>query len=471
MLAAGGLWWSGMSVASPPAALVSIPPPQMQERASTQLDQLGMPLDGDYFVRAIATAHRPLVDRFLAAGVDVNATDAEGRTPLFTAIATQQWDLMRTLLGRSADPRGVDNHGRTALMAAALHGKHAVVADLLERGADARVVDEHGHSALHYAVVARHHPVIAHLLAHDLMFTGPCCDGRDLFTHALETNEWPIIEQILERHPRTLRWNTQSRQWLSRAITMRDRDRIRLLLSRHTAAPTPEGRRQPLLAYALLDDDRELFDLLLECGADPNTPLETPAEKVFVDRMPPVTVRHYVADEPGMNVLMLAAGLGRPQYVKALLDNGASRSIPTHSKHKLVPIYFASWSDNAESIQMLIANAPSPEKMRIDVSIASQRATLFKNGAPVFETDISSGRSDFPTPRGSFVVTDKKRHHISSIYKVKMPNFLRLSCKDFGMHEGYIPGYPASHGCIRLPAGASRKLFNEVPIGTLVTIR
>lgn len=68
------------------------------------------------------------------------------------------------------------------------------------------------------------------------------------------------------------------------------------------------------------------------------------------------------------------------------------------------------------------------------------------------------------------MVTDKHQTHVSSIYKVKMPFFMRLNCRDFGMHEGHVPDYPASHGCIRLPADIARRLFKEVPIGTLVTI-
>ena len=66
--------------------------------------------------------------------------------------------------------------------------------------------------------------------------------------------------------------------------------------------------------------------------------------------------------------------------------------------------------------------------------------------------------------------TDKKTEHVSTIYKVKMPFFMRLNCRDFGMHEGVVPDHPASHGCIRVPRDAARKLFKEVPIGTLVTI-
>jgi lipoprotein-anchoring transpeptidase ErfK/SrfK len=52
-----------------------------------------------------------------------------------------------------------------------------------------------------------------------------------------------------------------------------------------------------------------------------------------------------------------------------------------------------------------------------------------------------------------------------------MPYFIRLSCLDFGMHAGYVPNYPASHGCIRLPADTARKFFSEVPVGTLVTVQ
>jgi lipoprotein-anchoring transpeptidase ErfK/SrfK len=51
-----------------------------------------------------------------------------------------------------------------------------------------------------------------------------------------------------------------------------------------------------------------------------------------------------------------------------------------------------------------------------------------------------------------------------------MPYFMRLSCRDFGMHEGVVQPYPASHGCIRLPGDAAKKLFAEIPVGTLVTI-
>ena len=119
---------------------------------------------------------------------------------------------------------------------------------------------------------------------------------------------------------------------------------------------------------------------------------------------------------------------------------------------------------------MLLGSGPRPEELRIEISLASQQATVIRNGVPALRTDVSTGRRGFSTPSGRFVITDKKRHHQSSIYKVPMPYFMRLNCRDFGMHEGYVPNYPASHGCIRLPSSAARKLFAEIPIGTVVCI-
>ena len=100
-----------------------------------------------------------------------------------------------------------------------------------------------------------------------------------------------------------------------------------------------------------------------------------------------------------------------------------------------------------------------------------QHIDVIKDGKPVFQTVCSTGRQGFSTRTGSFVITDKARYHRSTIYKVEMPYFMRLSCLDFGMHEGVVPNYPASHGCIRMPGEAARKLFAEIPVGTLVTVK
>ena len=68
------------------------------------------------------------------------------------------------------------------------------------------------------------------------------------------------------------------------------------------------------------------------------------------------------------------------------------------------------------------------------------------------------------------MVTDKYKDWKSTIYPAKMPFFLRLSCKDFGMHAGVLPGYPASHGCVRLPEQIAKLMYEKVSVGTPVTI-
>ncbi len=170
-----------------------------------------------------------------------------------------------------------------------------------------------------------------------------------------------------------------------------------------------------------------------------------------------------------MTTLMLAAGLGRVDAVRALLEKGATRGTGS-GKYKMPALLFAARAEDAETMQVLIDGAPKPDALRIQISLGSQRASLIKSGAPVFSTPISSGRDGRSTPTGEFVVTDKDVDHMSTIYKCKMPFFMRLNGRDFGMHEGNLPGYPASHGCIRLPGTSARKLFREVPVGTLVSI-
>jgi len=166
---------------------------------------------------------------------------------------------------------------------------------------------------------------------------------------------------------------------------------------------------------------------------------------------------------------MLAAALGKEEYLRALLDAGADRKRET-SRNRMIALYFAAETQNWRCTQILLGSGPPPEELRIEISLASQRARVIKDGVSVFSTACSTGRSGYSTRTGTFVVTDKDRNHWSTIYKVEMPYFMRLSCLDFGMHEGVVPHYPASHGCIRLPGDAARKLFYEIPIGTLVTV-
>jgi lipoprotein-anchoring transpeptidase ErfK/SrfK len=171
-------------------------------------------------------------------------------------------------------------------------------------------------------------------------------------------------------------------------------------------------------------------------------------------------------------MLMLAAGMKQTECVKVLLEYGANRLASTRGRSQLIALYFAAWADCPEALQALIPSAPSKDQLWIEVSIAEQRARFYRDQKLILTTTISTGRAGFPTRPGEYVITDKNRHHRSSIYReASMPYFMRLSCRDFGLHEGYVTGQPASHGCIRLPGEIARRLFSEVPVGTWVSIR
>jgi len=137
---------------------------------------------------------------------------------------------------------------------------------------------------------------------------------------------------------------------------------------------------------------------------------------------------------------------------------------------------------------------------KIMISLEDQVAYFYIGKTLVGESPISSGKSSTRTPTGSYRVIQKEINHRSSAYGVfksrrtgeivdddaevnneptpkgcyfvgaKMPYFMRLS-GGYGMHAGYLPGYAASHGCIRLPYSMAQKFYQHAPYGTPVIIR
>ncbi len=107
----------------------------------------------------------------------------------------------------------------------------------------------------------------------------------------------------------------------------------------------------------------------------------------------------------------------------------------------------------------------------IVVSLADQALYAYNGAQLVAYSNISSGKPGHETPTGSFTVSEKDVDHHSSIYdNASMPFFMRLTDEGVGLHAGFIPGYPASHGCVRLPIGMARELYQHVDAGTPVEI-
>ena len=143
-------------------------------------------------------------------------------------------------------------------------------------------------------------------------------------------------------------------------------------------------------------------------------------------------------------------------------------------------------------------DARSGGRPRIIIDLEQQRAHFYKGGKIVGVSVVSTGREGYDTPSGEFRITQKDMTHVSSIYGdyvdrsgqvvlesvdvtkdprprgtvfrgAPMPYFLRIQ-GGIGMHAGYLPGYPASHGCIRLPKEMAVHFFQNAPVGTPVVI-
>lgn len=134
----------------------------------------------------------------------------------------------------------------------------------------------------------------------------------------------------------------------------------------------------------------------------------------------------------------------------------------------------------------------------IVIDLGTQTATFYKGDTEVGHAPVSTGRESHKTPPGDYKILQKNKNHVSNLYGdfvdasgdvvvanvssvgdkrpagtsfrgAPMPYFMRIA-GGVGLHAGYLPGYPASHGCIRLPRGAAQRFFENAPAGTPVRV-
>src|SRR5262245_60128605 len=109
--------------------------------------------------------------------------------------------------------------------------------------------------------------------------------------------------------------------------------------------------------------------------------------------------------------------------------------------------------------------------LQIVVSIGSQKVTLFSNGVRVAQGPVSTGVPGRPTPTGVFSIIEKDRYHHSNLYSnAPMPYMQRITWSGVALHEGVLPGYPASHGCIRMSHDFAQKLWPITNLGVRVIV-
>src|ERR1700731_2152144 len=105
------------------------------------------------------------------------------------------------------------------------------------------------------------------------------------------------------------------------------------------------------------------------------------------------------------------------------------------------------------------------------VSLARQQVTIYDADGWILRAPVSSGQKGRETPAGVFSVIQKDADHHSNLYDdASMPNMQRITWSGIALHGGPLPGYAASHGCVRMPYGFAERLFGETKLGMRVII-
>lgn len=345
---------------------------------------------------------------------------------------------LRTL----SDERWISGKAGTGLLMEAVQaGRAPMVSDLLEAGVDPLAISEEGFLPLQEAIARRRFDC-----ADVLMDVIPDFGVADAF------GQTPLTVAV------QMEWEVGIAQLLQAESPLREEQ--------------PRGLRQSALTWAIARRDAPLAGKLMRAGADANLMVNTPAAAEFIGVIAVPTFEYYLKRESGVTPLMLAAVTGQADVVRALLDAGADKFAKT-GRHRTTAIWLAAREEHISTVQALLGKPSDWEgnRFQVEVSLGEQMATLLEEGKPVWSTPISTGAEGYETPAGQFVVTNKHKDWTSSLYDdAPMPFFLRLNCSAIGLHAGELPGYPASHGCIRLPYENAKELFGRIPVGTRVTI-
>jgi len=128
-------------------------------------------------------------------------------------------------------------------------------------------------------------------------------------------------------------------------------------------------------------------------------------------------------------------------------------------------------ADAAASLKSKTPDKVPQGPLQVIISVKKQRLTLYANGQPIAHSPVSTGVPGHPTPMGVFSVIEKQIYHESNLYSsAPMPYMQRITWSGVAMHQGVVPGHPASHGCIRLPREFAQRLWRITKVGARVII-
>ncbi len=157
------------------------------------------------------------------------------------------------------------------------------------------------------------------------------------------------------------------------------------------------------------------------------------------------------------------------QELVALFDSPRFDSAPFDS------LGATGWAENPREAYKILASQPPAESRSLRIRLDSQAFDYYEDGELLLTGPIASGKSGSATPTGRFAVLSKDKDKVSSLYtnEIGTQAWMPYSLQFYGnyfVHEGWLPGYPASHGCVRLGHYHAKLLFERMRIGDPVTV-
>jgi lipoprotein-anchoring transpeptidase ErfK/SrfK len=195
------------------------------------------------------------------------------------------------------------------------------------------------------------------------------------------------------------------------------------------------------------------------------TQMQTPAQPIVAPATPPVAVPEPVAPVPADTTPPVVA----PQPTPPVAQPPAVKP-PVAPPKKVVKK--SEPGDSLRPGQFVWENRTAYKNpLRVIVVLEFQRLYVFDGDDLVGFTTISTGKKGHETPAGIFKILEKRVEHYSNIYdNAPMPYMQRLTWDGIALHAGRIPGYPASHGCIRMPLGFAKALFGATKVAQEVIV-
>lgn len=373
--------------------------------------------------------------------------------------------LMSLLLNAGADPESLVPGTDTRVFDLAVQdGATGAVRTLLEAGT--KIGDN-----LWAALLTEQDDLIRLILDAGANPRQPGPAGQDPLNYCLTNQRYKAARILLDGGADPNARFDPEETWLSKAVREGQAPIAQALVEAGAEVEGVLARDgHSLLGWAVAHEMPGVVKALLEAGADPDKDERNPARSDFRDMFESKTFRYHLQVDRRIRPIMMAAAHRNHEIAQILMDGGANGR--AYTPKYLMAAIIGSWYKDSKMQQIaLLGEVPENQPRKVVVDLSSQRVTLYENGIATYSTRCSTGKSGYRTPTGEYVISDRNRHHTSSIYGSSMPYFQRFSYSAFGLHQGYVPGYPASHGCIRLPYESARYLFGKLQVGDYCVIQ